>query len=154
MPRKKPGPKLTETDEKKRKKYARLLARGIAQKEAYIKVYGDEGKSPQTIQTSASYLAYRPDVKAQVQSFAARADKLADENALMSRMRRMKWLSDRIERCDTSEDKEVRTALLCIQELNKMEGAYEPDKMQVETSMSISNIVRSLQNTGCRPPVH
>lgn len=149
------GREIDKTKEQKRKEFARLLARGAEKKEAYLSVFGEgEGRSDQSIRTAASRLARLPDVQKQVQALMTRADAAADEKALMSRERRMKWLSDRIQGCDVTEDKEVRTAILCIQELNKMDGSYEPEKMQVEQTMSIATIVKTLQAQGCRPPVH
>ncbi len=78
--------------------------------------------------------------------------KEAEKNAIITRNKRMEILSQQIEQA--AEEKDRSGLVKVIDTLNKMDGAYEPEKLQVEGTMTIATIMDILQARGCRPATH
>lgn len=129
------------------KAFARLLAAGVTQSAAYRQVFGDKGKSAAAIRSAASRLA--TDVN--VVSFVATLSQAADRRAVMDRQERMERLSAAVEDCQRKGryGEMVRN----IAELNRMDGAYEPEKLEVSGVLGVGAVVAALQARGQRPPV-
>lgn len=106
--------------------FARLLFEGKTQSEAYRTAFACKGKSEVAVATAACRLAKNVKVSQLLEEWR----KETSGKAVMSRRRRMEWLSARVEGWREGED--VRPPLECLKELNKMEGAYETPKVAIE----------------------
>lgn len=106
--------------------FARLLFEGKTQSEAYRTAFACDGKSELTVAAAACRLARNVKVAQLLEEWRREAS----SKAVMSRQRRMEWLSARVE--GWSEGEDVRPPLECLKELNKMEGAYETPKVAIE----------------------
>lgn len=131
----------------KQKEFARLLAAGVAQGKAYRQVFGAKGKSDAALRSAACRLA--TDVN--VSRFVASLSQGADRRAVMDRQERMERLSAAVEECQRAGryGEMVRN----IAELNRMDGAYEPERLEVSGVLGVGAVVAALQARGQRPPV-
>lgn len=102
----------------RQKEFARLLAQGMNKTEAYRKSFDCNGKSETAIASAACRLA--KNVK--VLQFLAELTAPKDETARMGRAERMEMLTAMAKAARESGD--VRAAVSCIAEMNKMDGAY------------------------------
>jgi len=132
----------------KQKEFARLLAAGVTQSAAYRQVFGAKGKSAAAIRSDAYRLAKNADVL----RFVATLSQGADRRAVMDRQERMERLSAAVEECQRKGryGEMVRN----IAELNRMDGAYEPERLEVSGVLGVGAVVAALQSRGQRPPVH
>lgn len=105
--------------------FARLLAAGCGQSEAYRKAFHCDGQSAAAVRSCAWRLAKNADVL----EFVAQLRRKADRSALLDRQRRMELLSSAALGC--SEAGDVANLVRCVAELNKMDGAYEPLKQEL-----------------------
>lgn len=123
----------------KQREFARLLVTGVAQAEAYRKAFGANKKSEAAIRSCASRLAKN----ANVVQFCDILRHDCDVSAIASRQERMEWLTARMRECAAGGD--IRGGVACIAELNKMDGAYEPEKLEVSGSLGVGAVVAALQ---------
>lgn len=143
----------------KQRNFVRFYAEGGHQREAYRKAYKDNRLTDATCDANASRLLRN----AKVIAFLAELRKKADDDAVLNRRRRMIWLSrvvttavDDVDgRSDLCQEKSVSEfgmrcrmpdKLRAIQELNRMDGAYEPEKLKVEGELSFASLLKGLKN--------
>ena len=125
--------------------FCRLVVRGVSGTAAYMKAYGCGEKSAES---GASRLLRN----AKVQEEIARLRSAADRRAVMDRQERMERLSKAAEDCQREgRYGEMQRA---IAELNRMDGAYEPERVEVSGSLGVGAVVAALQVKGSLPPVH
>ncbi len=130
----------------RQREFARLLAKGMKQADAYRKAFDCKGKSESAIHSHASRLAKN----GKVCEFLADMRKEADTEAVMSKRERMESLTRIAKR---SEQYKPREAIAAIAELNKMDGAYEPEKVELSGSLGVGAVVAALQQGEVEPLV-
>lgn len=135
---------MAELSEQQRE-FCRLVVRGLPGSEAYRKAYGCGEKSAES---GASRLLRN----AKVQEELSRLRGCADRRAVMDRQERMERLSKAAEDCQ--REGKYGDMVRNIAELNKMDGAYEPEKLEVSGCLGVGAVVAALQVRGQRPPVH
>lgn len=102
----------------RQKAFARLLAQGMNKTEAYRKSFVCNGKSEAAIASAACRLA--KNVK--VLQFFGELSAPKDDASRMGRAARMEMLAEMAK--ESREAGDVRAAVSCIAEMNKMDGAY------------------------------
>lgn len=136
--------KITE----RQREFARLIAKGEKQGAAYRKAFNCMGQSEAAVRSNASRLAKNDNIRRLIEELREQAD----SEAVMSRHERMVRLSRQAEEAAREGD---RSGLVrVIDTLNKMDGAYKPERVRMENTMSIADIMDVLQARGCRPEVH
>lgn len=136
--------KMTE----RQREFARLIAKGEKQGAAYRKAFNCMGQSEAAVRSNASRLAKNDNIRRLIEELREQAD----SEAVMSRHERMVRLSRQAEEAAREGD---RSGLVrVIDTLNKMDGAYKPERVRMENTMSIADIMDVLQARGCRPEVH
>lgn len=152
---------MKEEMTEKQKAFARGLFEGLSQRAAYKKAYDCSTKKDKTVDELASRLASN----AKVQSYLNELNKEVEMSAVLSRQERMEWLSDVVRTpigkvdensslCQSHSVTEsefgstikvtMPSKLAAITELNKMDGAYEPEKIEVKSELSFSALLKSL----------
>lgn len=106
--------------------FARALAEGASQAAAYRKAFDCKGKSEAAVASNASRLAKNDKVR----EFVAQLGAQADVRAVMGRQERMEWLSRLVEEAAGGEPAVVANGIRALQELNKMDGAYAPERVE------------------------
>ena len=138
--------KITE----RQREFARLVAKGEKQGAAYRMAFNCTGQSEAAVRSNASRLAKNDNILQLVEELRERAD----DEAVIKRYERMVRLSQIVRRAGKEgSNVSIMDGLRAIQELNRMDGAYAPEKVHMDTTMSIATIVRTLQERGCRPKV-
>lgn len=141
----------------KQKEFGRLLFDGLSQGDAYRKAFKCKGKSDSSVNSAASRLA--KDVK--ISAFIASLNAEVNKSKVLTKQERMEWLSELIVTptgkvdSDSNLCQEYRvddagnvickmpSKIAAIAELNKMDGAYEPEK--VETTVSfLGSVLKEL----------
>ena len=120
---------MAELSEQQRD-FCRMVARGMSGRQAYAEAYGCELKSAAA---AASRLLKRDYIQAELNRLTAAARELSrerDAQAIGDKAERMEMLW-RMAR-DSEEAGNVADAVKCVAELNKMDGAYEPEQVQVQ----------------------
>lgn len=135
----------TDNLNEQQREFCRLVVRGLPGSEAYRKAYGCGEKSAES---GASRLLRN----AKVQEELSRLRGCADRRAVMDRQERMERLSKAAEDCQ--REGKYGDMVRNIAELNKMDGAYEPEKLEVSGCLGVGAVVAALQARGQRPPVH
>jgi len=107
--------------------FARALAEGASQAAAYRKAFDCKGKSAAAVASNASRLAKNDKVR----EFVAQLGAAADARAVLGRQERMEWLSRLVEVAERSgEPAAVANGIRAVQELNRMDGAYAPERVE------------------------
>ena len=125
--------------------FCRLVVRGLSGTAAYMKAYGCGEKSAES---GASRLLR----SAKVQEEIARLRSAADRRAVTDRQERMERLSKAAEVCQ--REGRFGEMVRQIAELNRMDGAYEPERVEVSGCLGGGAVVAALQVKGSLPPVH
>lgn len=148
--------KLTE----KQRAFTRFYAVGDSQREAYRKAYGGKRLKESTCDANASKLLRNT----KVQEYLAELRKKAESDAVLSRQKRMEWLSRVVttapDKVDGQSDvcQEMVTSefgikcrlpdkIRAVQELNKMDGAYAPEEVKVTTELSFGSLLKNLKSS-------
>lgn len=108
----------------KAKEYARLVLSGLSRAEAYKKAYN----KPDLSNEQASKNAWKLEKKGEILEKREKLEVELDRRAVAGKQRRMEVLSSMMEGCYKEGD--VRGAVACIGELNKMDGAYAPERVE------------------------
>lgn len=147
----------------KQKVFARGLFEGLSQRDAYKKAYDCSTKKDKTVDELASRLARNVKVRMYLDGLNCEVER----SAVLSRQERMVWLSDVVRtpigkvdensslcqsHCVTESEFGTTTKvtmpnkLAAITELNKMDGAYEPEKIEVKSELSFASLLKSLSS--------
>ena len=160
MGRKESTSKVTE----KKKEFARLLVEvKMSKADAYRKAY----KRKDLSNDAANKAAYRLSKDDVVLRMIDELNKQLDKSAVLTRQQRMEWLSrvvtTPIGNVDSASDLcqevymdetgakfKMPSKIAAIAELNKMDGAYTPQKMEVDAG---ENFITLLSSLPFEPPV-
>ncbi len=126
--------------------FARLIAMGAKQVDAYRKAFDCNGKTHEAITKAAQRLSKNVHVLAFVDNLRAETKSAA----VIDREKRMEYLSQIV--VNTVQAK-PREAIAAIAELNKMDGAYEPEKVEVSGTLGVGAVVAALQQGEAEPLV-
>lgn len=148
----------------KQKEFARGVFEGKSQREAYKAAYDCSKKKDKTVDELASRLSRNVKVQEYLSSLNAEVEKVA----IMSKQERMEWLSRVVTTPINAVDGEsdlcqeytetqgetfsstkykMPSKLGAIAELNKMDGAYEPEKIEVRSEFSFGSLLKSLPSS-------
>lgn len=137
---------MSELSEQQRA-FCRKVASGMCGRQAYAEAYGCELKSAAA---AASRLLKRDYIQAELNRLTAAA---REEAAQRNRERERKLIGEKADRMemlwrmarDSEEAGNVADAVKCVAELNKMDGAYEPEQVQVQAvSLSFESLMEGL----------
>lgn len=160
MGRKESTSKVTE----KKKEFARLLVEvKMSKADAYRKAY----KRKDLSNDAANKAAYRLSKDDVVLRMIDELNKQLDKSAVLTRQQRMEWLSrvvttpignvdsasdlcQEVSMDETGAKFKMPSKIAAIAELNKMDGAYSPQKMEVDAG---ENFITLLSSLPFEPPV-
>ena len=160
MGRKESTSKVTE----KKKEFARLLVEvKMSKADAYRKAY----KRKDLSNDAANKAAYRLSKDDVVLRMIDELNKQLDKSAVLTRQQRMEWLSrvvttpignvdsasdlcQEVSMDETGAKFKMPSNIAAISELNKMDGAYTPQKMEVDAG---ENFITLLSSLPFEPPV-
>lgn len=133
----------------KHKAFARLLFEGkLSKLEAYRKVFRSKKLKDESAQQAASRLSKSVKVRQYIDELNAKLDK----KTILTKKERMEWLSELIVTPTGKVDSDSKlcqeyrvddagnvickmpSKIAAIAELNKMDGAYEPEKVETKVS--------------------
>ena len=123
----------------RQQEFARLVVMGCNKSEAYRRAYN----KPKCSAAAASKAADRLSKNEGILAFIGQLREERDASAVLSRQERMERLSRMA--LDAQEVGAVQAAVACIKELNKMDGAYEPEKVEVSGALGVGAVVAALQ---------
>ncbi len=113
-------------DEKQRL-FCRLVAvEGLKRGAAYAQVYGCKANSAATL---AGRLLKNVEVQQEIDRLSTRHNEVKVVAGIWSKVERLERLQEWAERC--AEAGELNTAINAVKEMNKMDGAYEPERVEV-----------------------
>lgn len=125
------------------KEFCRKFAKGMCGRQAYAEAYGCDVRSAAA---AASRLLKRDYIQAELNRLTAAARELSrqrDAQAIGDKVERMEMLWRMARDCEEAGN--VTDAVGCIRELNKMDGAYEPEQVQVQAvSLSFESLMEGL----------
>lgn len=129
------------------KEFCRLVARGQSGRQAYAAAFGCNEASAAS---SASRMLKRDNIRKEISSLTAAARELSrqrDARAVLTREQRMEMLSQSAQECRDAGDMKYMVA--CLAELNRMDGAYEPEKVAVAAvTCSFDSIMDGMMGGG------
>lgn len=123
-----------------------LIVDGIKQGAAYAQAFGCKTSSAGTL---AGRLLKRVDIKREIERLKSSFVEVKEKAVLWSKAVRMERLQRMAERAEEKE--EFNAACKCIDLMNKMDGAYEPTKLEVTGDEAFRAAV--LGRTGMEPMV-
>lgn len=123
-----------------------LIVDGIKQGAAYAQAFGCKTSSAGTL---AGRLLKRVDIKREIERLKSSFVEVQEKAVLWSKAVRMERLQRMAERAEEKE--EFNAACKCIDLMNKMDGAYEPTKLEVTGDEAFRAAV--LGRTGLEPMV-
>ena len=135
------------------REFCRLVNLGKSGREAYAAAYGCD---LQSAAAAASRMLKRVYIQAELNRLAAATREAARER---NATRERKVIGDKADRmemlwrmaCDSEEAGDVNEAVNCVKELNKMDGAYAPEKIELSSDEVFRREV--LKATGAEPMV-
>lgn len=133
--------KITE----RQREFARLIAKGEKQGEAYRKAFNCRGQSEAAVRSNASRLAKNDNIRRIIEELR----ECADGEAVMSRHERMVWLSQVARRARENESKvSIVDGVRAIQELNRMTGGYEQEKAEEQGEWTFARMLKDIDEGG------
>ena len=137
------GRELTE----QQREFCRLIARGQSGRAAYAAAFGcSEGSAA----SAASRLLRRDYIRAEIDRLSAAARELSrqrDARAVGDKAERMEMLWRMARDCEQAGN--VGDAVRCIAELNRLDGAYEPERVQVAAvTCSFESLMNGMMGGG------
>lgn len=107
--------------------FARLVFGGMSKAEAYRQAFGKPELGAEAARKAGNRLSHDGYILERLKELGAQVDC----RAVMDRQARMVWLSAQVLAVEPgAEPPAVANAIRCIAELNKMDGAYEPTKVE------------------------
>jgi len=133
---------MAELSEQQRE-FCRRVAKGMCGRQAYAEAYGCDLRSAAA---AASRLLKRDYIQAELNRLTAAARELSrarDAQAIGDKAERMEMLWRMARDCEEAGN--VGDAVRCVAELNKMDGAYEPEQVQVQAvALSFESLMENL----------
>lgn len=111
--------------------FCRLVAvEGMKRGAAYAQVFGCKANSAATL---AGRLLKNVEVQQEIQRLSTRRNEAAEAVGVWSKAERLERLQEWAVRCAEAGD--VGTAIRAVAEMNKMDGAHEPERVKVEAEV-------------------
>ncbi|SEH97423.1 terminase small subunit [Akkermansia glycaniphila] len=147
---------LTERE----KAFVRFVFEGLSQREAYRRAYAARKLKDSTCDVNACRLLKN----AKVRAYLAELNAQVDRQRVMDKQERMEWLS-RVVRtpvgkvdegsdlCQEATASEMGVKVKmpgkieAIRELNRMDGAYEPEQIEVRSELSFGSLLKGLESS-------
>lgn len=126
--------------------FCRLVVDGVKQGPAYAQAFGCKASSAGTL---AGRLLKKVEVREEIERLRSRFVEVRERAVLWSKEERMERLQRMAE--VAAEGGEYNAACKCIDLMNKMDGAYEPTKLEVTGDEAFRAAV--LGRTGIEPMV-
>lgn len=118
-------------------RFARMLADGLTKTEAYRKAFDCSKLTDKTVATNACRLSKNANVLRKLEELRDRAD----SEAVMSRREALERLTAMAREAQGAG--RMKEAVACIQEINKMTGGYEPEKVEV-TELTVERLLEEI----------
>ena len=127
--------------------FCRLVAvEGMRGATAYAQVYGCKANSAAT---GAVRMMKNAKVRAELERLRGRQREVREVGGIWSKVERMERLQEWAQRCVEAGD--VGTAVNCVRELNKMDGAYEAEKVEVAAEVcTFAALLGRIKSEGAR----
>ncbi len=126
--------KMTE----RQREFARLIAKGEKQGKAYLKAFNCRGQSEAAVRSNASRLAKNDNIRRLIEELIERAD----GETIAERQEILKRLSKQFRKADEEDD---RAGMVKIaNEINKMTGGYEPERVEVSEEWTFSRLLKEI----------
>ena len=129
------------------REFARLLVGGMKRAEAYKRAFNKPEMDDVKASKYASRVVKKREVAEQIEALNGQMDKVV----VASKQERMEALSITMRGCKDTGD--VHGMVKCIAELNKMDGAYEAEKVELSGQLGVGAIVAAIQGAGSRPAI-
>lgn len=127
--------------------FARHVFEGMNKAEAYRVAFNRPDMSSAAARRAANRLTHDDYVQARLRELAAQLDL----SVVLSKQERMEMLSEAARKCSRAED--VRGLVACVAELNKMDGAYAPAKMEVAGDVVKDFVRAQIERASAEPLV-
>ena len=118
----------------KQDKFARLVAEGKTQADAYREAYNSAKMKPETIQNSAYKLMQNGEITARIEEYKKQFTKNLDLTSQITVERQLKYTQKAIQECLKSGD--FNNYLKAMDMQNKLIGLYAPTKTDNKTEIS------------------
>ena len=139
---------------KRESEFVRLVYEGMTKRDAYRKAFSCPDMSDAAASKAASRLSKKVEFAEKVSSLDKQVQAEAEHRAVMNRVERMELLTQIVKDSMNGSLSETglpdtKTAIRAIAELNKMEGAYQPPKVESgdsELKGFMSELMRKAQS--------
>ena len=146
----------TDNLNEQQREFCRLVVSGISQRKAYAQAFKCQIESAGQSATKLMKKAYVQEEISRLREKAhereRKRDERAIERAIWSKHERMVKIQEWAE--ESAAVGKIAEALRCVQELNKMDGAYEQEVVNLSEVLGVGAVVAALQAQGSLPPVH
>jgi len=146
----------TDNLNEQQREFCRLVVSGISQRKAYAQAFKCQIESAGQSATKLMKKAYVQEEISRLREKAhereRKRDERAIERAIWTKHERMLRIQGWAE--ESAEAGKIAEALRCVQELNKMDGAYEQEVVNLSEVLGVGAVVAALQAQGSLPPVH
>ena len=146
----------TDNLNEQQREFCRLVVSGISQRKAYAQAFKCQIESAGQSATKLMKKAYVQEEISHLREKAhereRKRDERAIERAIWSKHERMVKIQEWAE--ESAAVGKIAEALRCVQELNKMDGAYEQEVVNLSEVLGVGAVVAALQAQGSLPPVH
>jgi hypothetical protein len=129
----------------KQMEYCRLVAIGRTGMEAYMEAYGVTNKK--SASTGSNKLMNDERIKEELERLNKKARAMHEKrvyNGMWSKLDRMQRLQGWAE--DAAGEGKYGDAIRAVAEINRMDGAYEPDKVQVGLTGTFSAVMERIMS--------
>ena len=131
--------KLTE----QHREFCRLVVSGVSQRRAYMQVFECKPDSAGACATKLMRKAYIQEEVSRLRERVRDRERKRDDKVIWSKVERLAQLQGWAVQC--AEAGEFATAVRCVAEMNKMDGAYEPEQVEVSGALGVAAVVNALQ---------
>ena len=141
----KPSDKLND----QHREFCRLVVSGMSHRRAYMQVFGCKVDVASACATKLVKRAYIAEELSRLREKARDRERKRDDKAIGDRESRMQMLWRMAQ--SSEESGNVNDAVRCLAEMNRMDGAYEPARVELGSVEEVRRAV--LEQTGLEPMV-
>lgn len=149
---------------KERDEFVRLVYGGMSKKDAYRKAFNRPDMSDAAASKAASRVSKKCEFKEKVSKLDREVNAVAESRAIGTRVQRLQALWQIVEEClqpkEVYKDGEVvgyekdyRVAIKAMAEINKMEGSYEPARVEVKNDIALDFVQDVMSRAAAEPLV-
>ena len=146
----------TDNLNEQQREFCRLVVSGISQRKAYAQAFKCQIESAGQSATKLMKKAYVQEEISRLREKAHECERKRDERAIKraiwTKQERQVKIQEWAE--ESAAAGKIAEALRCVQELNKMDGAYEQEVVNLSEVLGVGAVVAALQAQGSLPPVH